>query len=119
MAEMFNGVGAVKVVFPLDVASGFSIVSVMSVPARTGTDVRVVVAFGSVAVCAPVPMDTKQSLGPSLISLIVFPTAGSAVEELAVDVTEIGSVNASHGNGRNIIFSLNYHVVSQPSSARV
>lgn len=55
-------------------------------------EVAVGVAFGRVAVCDPDPTEMKAMLGPSFTTRSVFPALGSAAEELAVDVTVIGSV---------------------------
>lgn len=72
-----------------------------SEPGRIAVDVAVAVALGRVAVCAPVPILTKATFGPSLTMRILFPEAGSAVDALAVAVTEIGSVRlcALKGSG--------------------
>lgn len=70
-----------------------------SSPASTGVLVAVAVAFGSVAVCAPVPTLTKHTFGPSLMILIVLPTAGRAVEVLAVAVTLMGLVRHCTDSG--------------------
>ena len=78
----------------------------MSEPASTGVEVAVAVAFGRVAVCVPVPIDTKATFGPSFTIRMELPTAGSAVEVLAVDVTEIGSVSACAENGELFCISL-------------
>jgi len=66
---------------------------------RIGVEVAVGVALGSVAVCVPVPTAINALFGPRLTTLIVDPTAGSAADVLAVELTEIGSVLACAGNG--------------------
>ena len=89
----------------------------MSEPASTGVEVAVEVALGSVAVCVPVPIDTKATFGPSLTIRMELPTAGSAVEVLAVDVTEIGSVSACAENGELFCISLTFQFRSQHRAA--
>lgn len=68
--------------------------SVMSVPAKIGVLVAVAVALGKVAVCVPVPIETKAADGPSFIIRTTLPLAGNAADVLADEVTETGSVRA-------------------------
>ena len=95
IADMFKAVG-----LP---ALSLGIVREMSEPARTGVDVAVGVALGSVAVWVPAPIETKQLFGPSLTSRMVSPIPGNAVEVLAESVTLMGFVLALPLKGKIII----------------
>lgn len=79
----------------------FGIEKITEVDARIGVDVAVAVAFGNVAVCDAVPIETKATFGPSLTMRILLPMPGSAALALAVDVTLTGCVFdcAVNGNG--------------------
>ena len=82
--------------------ASFGILKLMSVPARMGVEVATGVAFGNVAVCAPEPIETKATLGPSLTMRTTLPCPGRVVDVLAASVTEIGFVLDVAVNGRSI-----------------
>lgn len=80
--------------FKIDAAAMSNVLS----PTHTGTLVAVGEAFGTVAVCAAVPMDINAMLGPSLTILNVLPSDGKGVDALAVVVTARGKVNVGCEN---------------------
>lgn len=81
------------------VGCGFAMLNTTAVPGNIGVQVLSPDAPGKTAVCAAVPTLKNAMLVPSFTTRSTLPVFGSAVDVLAVEVTDTAIAIASAVNG--------------------